>query len=286
MNSTITAIVLTLNEELNIIDCFKSISLFDRVIVLDSGSSDSTIPLSRELGAEVYIRKPNGTFLFSDQRNWALDNCSINTDWVLFIDADERISKSRYQELRAISNHPSSEHINGFYLAPRYIFFNKWLRFCQHYPNWHPRFLRSSCIRFSGGMWESFVGLDNNKPNSANLGYVKIPYEHIAFSKGFDDWFIKHLRYASWDSKVALDYLESSSDFDSSFISRKSALRVVAIRFWFLRPLLRFCHKYIYSLGFLDGWQGLLFSLLMSFYELLVVIKILEHKYSMASNNE
>ena len=116
MKSTITAIVLTLNEELNIIDCLKSISLFDRVIVLDSGSSDLTIPLSREFGAELYIHKPKGTFLFSDQRNWALDNCSINTDWVLFIDADERISKSLYQELRAISNHPSSEHINGFYL--------------------------------------------------------------------------------------------------------------------------------------------------------------------------
>ena len=286
MKSTITAIVLTLNEELNILDCLKSISLFDRVIVLDSGSSDSTISLSRELGAEVYIHKPNGTFLFSDQRNWALDNCSINTDWVLFIDADERISKSLYQELRAISNHPSSEHINAFYLAPRYIFFNKWLRFCQHYPNCHPRFLRSSFIRFSGGMWESFASLDNKKPNSADLGYVKIPYEHIAFSKGFDDWFLKHLRYASWDSKVALDYLESSSDFDSSFISRKSSLRIVAIRFWYLLPLLRFCHKYIFSLVFLDGWQGLLFSLLMSFYELLVVIKILEHKYPFRSSNE
>ena len=56
MKSTITAIVLTLNEELNILDCLKSISLFDRVIVLDSGSSDSTISLSRELGAEVYIQ--------------------------------------------------------------------------------------------------------------------------------------------------------------------------------------------------------------------------------------
>jgi len=83
-----------------------------------------------------------------------------------------------------------------------------------------------------------------------------------------------------------LDYLDSSSDFDSSFISRKSSLRIVAIRFWFLRPFLRFCHKYIYSLGFLDGWQGLLFSLLMSFYELLVVIKILEHKYPFRSSNE
>lgn len=281
MKLNLTAIVLTLNEEKNILRCLNSLINFERIIVLDSGSSDSTIQLARRFGADIYINKPSGTFLFSEQRNWALLNCSICTQWALFIDADERVPTPLSTELDCFLSSPATQKIDACYLAPRYIFLKKWLRFSQHYPNWHPRLVRVSSSRFAGGMWETFQDLSTQPLTSSRVAYIKTPYDHIAFSKGLDDWLVKHLRYSDWDAQVVLDYLHQNPLFDKSALSRKTNLRVLSIRLWFLRPILRFIHKYFFSLGFLDGWEGLLFCSLMSFYELLVVIKIIQKQYDL-----
>ena len=131
------------------------------------------------------------------------------------------------------------------------------------------------CIRdrLAGGVWESFSTSTDRPLHPERITSISEPYTHLAFSKGIDDWLVKHLRYADWDASLIIDYFHSKPN--SSMMLRKPRLRILSFRLWFLRPILRFFHKYFFSLGFLDGWQGLLFCLLMSFYELIVVWKVI-----------
>ena len=279
MSLSLTAIVLTLNEEINLAGCLQSLNWCPRLVVVDSGSSDSTQQIAHQHGAEFYLHSPDGPFLITEQRNWALTECSVDSEWVLFIDADERVTRALHKKICWLLNTNcagGSPRFDACHLAPAYIFCNKWLRHSQHFPNWHPRLLRPSHVQLTGGVWESFSTLTGRPLNPDRIALISEPYTHLAFSKGIDDWLIKHLRYADWDASLIIDYLNSKSNQLSTL--RKSRLRFLSFRFWFLRPLLRFLHKYLFSLGFLDGWQGFLFCLLMSFYELIVVWKVISWK--------
>ena len=284
MYPSLTAIVLTYNEENNIVDCLKSLGFCSRLIVVDSGSSDFTVHFAKKCGADIYIHESDAPFLITNQRNWALLNCEITTPWVLFLDADERVTPLLEKQITKYTHISASYNstICAFYLAPKYLFLNKWLRFSQHYPNWHPRLLRSTGIQFSGGVWESFCDDFQQPLASSQTAVLSEPYEHIAFSKGINDWLIKHLRYADWDARSILSFISNDSSFARLSLRRKPLLRVVSFYFWPFRPFMRFTHKYVLSLGFLDGWQGFIYCLLMFFYEIIVVIKVLEVKLGLS----
>src|SRR4051812_8321966 len=106
----ISAIILTKNEEKNIKDCLDGISWCDERIVIDDESTDHTREIAQENGAKVYTRVLKN---FSDQRNFALQKA--RGDWILFIDADERISPALWFEMTQRINEPI-ENPTGFYL--------------------------------------------------------------------------------------------------------------------------------------------------------------------------
>ena len=88
----LTAIVLTKDEEKNLPDCLSSLRGFaSRVVVVDSGSTDRTVDVAREYGADVFTHPFRG---YAHQFNWGLDNAGIDTEWVLRIDADERMTEA------------------------------------------------------------------------------------------------------------------------------------------------------------------------------------------------
>jgi hypothetical protein len=123
-------------------------------------------------------------------------------------------------------------------------------------------------MHFEGGVWESF-------PTGQRIGRVHQPYEHYAFSKGIDDWLERHRRYADWEAERITAYLAGGGS-EALGTRRWLGLRRVSARLWPLRPPLRFLQKYVLQGGFLEGWQGLLFALLMAGYELITVIKVIE----------
>lgn len=261
--SSICAVVLTLNEEAVLARALGSVQWCDEVLVLDSGSSDRTEQITRSFGAKFLQNIQPGEFLITEQRNFALRHPLIQSEWVLFLDADEEISSELALLLRSNVSNCSAE-TTGFELAPRYLFLGKWLKYTQSYPSWHPRIARKSIQSFKGGVWESFAF-------EKGIERIKLPYEHYAYSKGLDDWLNRHIRYAKWEAKRILKVKGTSS-------SRKRTLRYISDNFWTLRPLSGFINKYFLSLGFFDGWQGLLFSLMMSAYDLFVVLYIIEYK--------
>lgn len=264
---SIAAVILTLNEERSLSRALESVQWCDEIIVLDSGSTDQTKSIASSYSARFITHIQDHPFLITQQRNWAITDCSIESEWILFLDADEVIGERlRKQIIEAIS----TNYYRAYELAPRYWFFGQWLRHTQSFPNWHPRLLKRGYTLFEGGVWESF-----SKTN--HVGRISEPYEHYAFTNGIDDWLLKHCRYADWESDSALEYLHYKKQ-ESFGTNRMVAQRSLAAIFWPLRPLLKFFHKYIFNRGFMDGWQGLLYCLLISSYELIVLIKILEKR--------
>ena len=268
--NSIAAVVLTLNEEANMQRCLASLQWCDHVVVLDSGSEDNTESEALRLGAEFFLHKQMPPFEIDKQRNWALDNCGIDHEWVLFLDADETVSDALRDEILRCCNPEHGTDYNAYELTPRYLFWGTWLKRTQGYPNWHPRLLKRKEVRFTGGVWEHF---DEN----AIIGKIEAPYDHYANSKGFSDWLDRHDRYSSWDAEKIVNFLESKSS-DSLNTTRKLKLRLLAARLWPLRPLARFIYMYFGRLGFLEGRASFVFCLLYAYYEFMTVVKIIELK--------
>ena len=269
---TIAAVVISLNEANNLPRCLHSLSWCEELLLIDSGSTDGSQAIAAQRRARVLEHRQPGRFSFTVQRNWALENGGLSSDWVLFLDADEEVGPACRGAIEAAIQSALRQEDGpvGFELTPRYWFLGRWLRYTQGYPNWHPRLVRRGHLSFEGSLWESF-------PADSRIGRIAEPYEHYAFSKGIDDWLERHRRYADWEAERIVAYLDGGGS-NALGTRRWLRLRRLAAKLWPLRPLLRFSQKYLLQGGFREGWQGLLFSLLMAGYDLITVVKVIERK--------
>lgn len=267
MNSNISAIILTKNEVCNLKRCVDSLQWCQEIIVVDSGSIDGTIQLAESLGIKLFTHIQPPPFKISEQRNWALENCQLKSEWVLFLDADEIIPPDLATEIQFVCS-ASNQEYNAYELPARYLFWGKWLKLTQGYPNWHSRLLKLGEVTFTGGVWEYFSP-------GAKVGRINLPYDHYANSKGFGDWLERHDRYSSWDAQKVVDFLETGKA-TALGTERKLKLRLLAAKLWFMRPIVRFIQMYFLRLGFLEGITALIFCLLYAMYEFMTVVKIIE----------
>ena len=155
---TIAGVVLCLNEAKNLPRALASLTWCDEVLVVDSGSTDGSQEIAIRYGARVLEHRQVGQFLITEQRNWALNQGGLQSDWVLFLDADEEIGGRCKQAIQKAIQHPAAA--DGYELTPRYWFLGRWLKYTQGYPNWHPRLLKRGILHFEGGVWESFLLLE------------------------------------------------------------------------------------------------------------------------------
>ena len=269
---TIAAVVISLNEANNLPRCLNSLSWCEELLLIDSGSTDGSQAIAAQRRARVLEHRQPGRFSFTVQRNWALENGGLSSDWVLFLDADEEVGPACRGAIEAAIQSALRQEDGpvGFELTPRYWFLGRWLRYTQGYPNWHPRLVRRGHLSFEGSLWESF-------PADSRIGRIAEPYEHYAFSKGIDDWLERHRRYADWEAERIVAYLDGGGS-NALGTRRWLRLRRLAAKLWPLRPLLRFSQKYLLQGGFRVGWQGLMFSLLMAGYDLITVVKVIDRK--------
>lgn len=266
-NSLVTAVILTKNEAGNLARCFESLRWCFEIVVIDSGSNDSTVDTARKLGARVIVHVPSGRFVMAEQRNWALDNAGVQTPWVLFLDADEVVPPALAE--RIIEECGRDVPVaDGFELTPRYLFWGVWLKRTQGFPNWHARLVRVGHARIAGGVWDHFA-------SGVRVERIEEPYDHFANSKGFSDWLERHDRYSSWDAERIVEFLETGRRAALG-TERKKRLRFWAARFWPLRPFVRFFQMYFLRLGFIEGKAAFVFSLLYFFYEMMTVVKVIE----------
>ncbi len=269
----LTVIVLTRDEERNIAACLESVAWADDVLILDSGSNDGTLDEARRVRGDVRILVRDFTD-FGDQRNWALDHGDIRNEWILFLDADERITAKCAAAIMSAVKSPG--RMVGYYLCNRYMFMGTWIRHSSLYPSWQLRLLKSGRVRFRA------EGHGQREVTDGPLGYISEPYDHYGMSKGIAEWIARHNEYSSREvellERLAGEHWKVVDLLARDPIVRRRALKIVAARVP-ARPLVRFVYTYILRGGFLDGRAGLVYCLLRLAHEIHIWAKRMERRY-------
>lgn len=270
----LTAIILTQNEAANIEACLACLDWVDDLVLVDSGSIDDTVPLARK--ARPDLRVFEHPFQdFGDQRNWALDHTQSQHDWILFVDADERITPACANAIR--SHIQQANEIVGYFLCCRNLFMGKWIRHSTLYPSWQLRVLKKGHVRFQK------EGHGQREVTSGPLAYIPEPYDHYPFSKGLEEWIARHNKYSTNEVELILrlrsEPLRIGEIFSRDAIIRRRALKKVAAHLP-ARPLLRFLYIYLWRGGFLDGKAGWHYALLRVAHEIHIVTKLAAAKPS------
>ncbi|WP_251965677.1 glycosyltransferase family 2 protein [Salinibacter ruber] len=265
----ISVLVLTLNEEVNISDCLDSVAWADDVLVLDSGSEDRTVEIARSKGARVLHRDFDD---FASQRNYGLEEGGLRHDWVLHLDADERVTPALRKALRDKAERGAHR---AYRVPSKLIFQGRWLKHAGMYPTYQVRFGRREALTFTQ------VGHGQRGALPADqVGTLDEPLLHYAFSKGIADWVRRHNRYSSDEAEHARETQLGDVDWSALMTrdaqARRRALKDLSYALPF-RPLLRFLYVYVGRLGLLDGRPGFDYAVLLAFYEYLIGLKRREH---------
>lgn len=248
MNS-LTIVILTLNEAANLPRCLAAIPQRYPVVILDSGSSDDTLSIAEGHGCKIYQNPWPG---FAEQRNFALNQCDIETPWVLFVDADEIYPQVFYQHFD--SGMLQTGEIDVL-MVPSILFLRgKRLNHAPGYPIYHPRLVRRETTRFV----RNHTGHGEAVMDSCRIGYTDIPYDHYFYDGEIIQWMHKHVDKAAQEVRL--------KPTQGALMTTRGRLSVMLGRSW-SRILARFVYHYLLRGGFLDGAAGLEFTLMFTWYE-------------------
>ena len=265
---SISVLILTLDEEVNLGGCLDSVAWSDDVVVLDSFSRDTTLEIARARGARVFQRRFDN---YAGQRNFGLGEISYRHRWVLMLDADERVPADLREEMmRAVRD--TSEAVAMFRMRRKDYLFGRWIRRSSGYPTWFGRLLRIGRVRVERPYNEEFHAQGQTANLAAHL-------DHYPFNKGFAAWIAKHDRYSTMEAALRAgnpDYaIVWGNLFAADPLRRRQAQKA-----WLYsmpaRPLVVFAGLYFIKGGMLEGRAGLTFSLLRACYEYFIDCKALE----------
>ncbi len=270
-----TIIILTKDEELNIKRCIESArGLAKRIVVVDSGSTDRTVEIAKNLGAEIYLHEP---FIhYASQFNWALDNVGINTKWVYRLDADEVVTPELAEEITQQCAKHQDDDVNGFVMKFKIAFMGTFLKHGGMYP-----FYNLTIFKYNKGRYEDRALGEHVILSEGKTIDLKNDCLHYDF-KSLDAWISKHNWYAT---REVVDYYatRSKGQEDPNKLyheARKTSKLRDGIYYklpLFLRAKLYFWYRFYIRLGFLDGKAGYVHAFLQAYwFRFLVDAKIME----------
>ena len=252
--NNLTVIILTYNEEIHIDRVIRNVKPWaQKVVILDSGSNDKTLEIIRSNGISVYFRAFDN---YSNQRNYAIKNLDITTDWILFLDADEYLSEELKIEIDLSIKDSDCE---GFYLRRRFYFMGKWIKFGGYYPTYILRLFKKDSGYFQREINEHFV--IEGKTSFLKNDFVD---DNI---KPFEFWAKKHIDYAKlegldlYESNRISDQKKHNISFNSKDFKHWMRYRIFNKLPSLLRPLIYFTYIYIFRLGFLNGFPGFIYHI-------------------------
>lgn len=281
----ISVLVPTLNERRNIADCLGSVSWSDDVVVVDSGSREGTLEAARASGARIVDFTWNGQL--PKKKNWALENVPWKNEWLLILDADERVTPELAEEIRATVRQPAAD---GYFINRRFMFMGRWIKHCGYYPSWNLRL-----FRHRQGRYERLHGGDTGSGDNevhehvvlnGATAFLKHDMLHFAYPDIYT-WVEKHNRYSNWEAQVEVlgrGAAREAQDIGSR-LARRRALREWSRRMPF-RPTSRFLYSYILKRGFLDGYAGYVFCRLLASYEMMNMFKAYELRRGRTRNEQ
>lgn len=266
----ISVLILTKNEEQDLPGCLQSVEWCDDVQVYDSFSDDQTVGIARSHGATVTQRKFDN---WSSHQNWGLANLPFKYPWVLYIDADERVSVELKDVLLRF-NADNNEAVAYEIQRRDFAWDGTWLKHAQISP-YYLRLFRPEKMRY-----ERLVN-PLSVPDGP-VGRIKGYLDHYPFSKGIKYWLQRHLGYADMEAEMRLKDMADGTSFSiyKAFLGKDLTEKRYHQKGIFykmpMRPFIKWLYMVIGRRAFLDGKAGIVYSTLQSIYEYVIVLKTQE----------
>jgi glycosyltransferase involved in cell wall biosynthesis len=252
---SISAIVITRNEESNIAACLASLSWVDEIIVVDSGSTDKTVSIAKRFTKRVFPRAWEG---FGAARNFAI--AKATSDWILWVDADERVTTDLLTEIQAVIH--GGAQANAYSLPRKANFLGRWILHCGWYPGRVVRLFRKGTGRFTEHRVHERLEVQGH------VGQLRSDLLHFTDPNLFH-YFEKFNRYTS----LAAEELVADGK---------------AFGLWQLvaKPWWMFIRMFILRRGYLDGVQGFILCVVSACYVFTKYAKLWERQSKGATNHE
>jgi glycosyltransferase involved in cell wall biosynthesis len=233
----LSVVLATFNEEKNIKDCLESVrQLADEIVLIDGSSTDKTREIAKTLGARVF--KVSNKLMFHQNKQLALEKAK--GDWILQLDADERITPSLRDEIKNKISKIGKSQIHGFYIPRKNYFLGRWLRKGGQYPDYVIRLVRKGKAFFPCQTVHEQIKVEGE------VGYLKNPLIHLAYPD-LESYFKKATIY--------------TSETAGKLKKEKGNVLSKALVYLILKPLYTFFNIFLRHKGFYDGWRGFLFAL-------------------------
>jgi glycosyltransferase involved in cell wall biosynthesis len=246
--SKISAIIPAFNEAHNIEAAINSVAFADEVMVVDSFSTDETVSLAKKKGARILQRTYENS---ASQKNWAIPQAKY--EWVVLLDADERVELALQKEIRQTVQNPASQYA-GFWIYRKNYFLGKRVRYSGWQGDKVIRLFKRNLCRYQNKQVHAEIIAQGT------VGTLKHKITHNTF-KNIDHYLAKLNRYAHWQ---AIDY--------DSKTGRLNPFHFV------IKPSFRFFKHYILKLGFLDGLPGFAISYLQAYAVFMRYLKLWEKR--------
>ena len=242
----LSVIIPTFNEAHNIEALLQSLDWVDEILVVDSFSTDETITLAKKYTSSVVQRKYTGP---ADQKNWAIPQ--VKHDWVLILDADERLTPELKKEIQGLLQTEIKE--DAFWIGRQSFFMGKKIRYSGWQGDAVIRLIRKDRCRYDNKQVHEEI-----QTEGITVGKLQSKLEHYTY-KDLHHFLEKMQRYSEWSAQ---DHLAKTPR--------------VTLFHLYLKPLFRFLKHYIIQLGILDGKVGFIISVIMAWGVFLRYVKIQE----------
>ena len=243
---SLSVVVITLNEERNIVRCLKSLRFSRKpdLVVVDAQSQDKTVALARKLGARVFTRAWKG---YGDQKNWGFTQC--RGEWVLSLDADEELTPALCREIEGLLAQPPQD-VDGYFLKRRAFFLGGWIKHCGWWPDAQLRLIRRGKGHFS------------HRPVHEDL---EVGGKTLTLEESMNHYSYDTIR----------QYLRKMNRYSDLF-TQDASERKKKLWAWYMvtRPPWTFFRMYVLKLGFLDGLRGLQVCGLSAFHDFVKYAKL------------
>lgn len=249
MKIPVSVVIITKNEERNILDALESVRDFKEIVIVDSFSHDRTVEICRQFTDKIYQIEWKG---FSHQKQFGIDRTTL--PWILVLDADERVTESLKRE---ILEKIKDNDIEGYFIPRKNFFLGKWIKHSGWWPDYTLRLFKKDKGKMEEREVHEKVIVEGKKE------YLKEPILHFTY-QSIEDFVVKMQRYST------LSAIE---------LRRKNPSKYGILVKMIFSPLFTFFKMFILRLGFLDGLRGLILAVFYGFYSFLKYAKALERQW-------
>ncbi len=244
--SKISAVITTWNEAANLDECLSTLDFVDEIVIVDMESTDNTVKIAKQYTDKVYHTPYTG--YVEPARNYSISKATGN--WVLIIDADERVPGTLGSKLRQIADDDGADFVR---IPRKNLVFNEWLKYSRWWPDYNIRFFKKGYVTWSDAIHRPPVteGEGVNLDPEPEFALIHHHYRTI------DEYLNRLVRYTNQQTKELIDegYQFSVSDLIN-------------------KPISEFLSRFFAGEGYKDGLHGFALSLLQAFSMFIVYLKV------------